>query len=450
MNISSHLSKKVIKYLSELHIKPENIHGINPLAIDNNTGKSVELPRFCSVEMLQARTMNKIAVQQSKNPIIRAYTKASSEDLKRLTSETIGDSFARAEWTNPKDGKIYNILKEGETEDGKILVKILDSEGGFIKNAKLTPKTILIPDNYSEILPFYRIPHGDIVLTYARRNNPFAKYVRLSVTNRELEAHEDLAKIVQYLDEQGVADYISCSYGLKVGEKKKFKIPTDLKELLQSESTIYDKLITGNRRVLFAADNASYKEYNNSSELSNLYLCANEKVEGVGSLCEKRGKVAPFSISRNSELTQHYELGEFTPKLTKFGINITGLPGTDIPLLNTRLEKYLKNPLLGKPVDRIQDIIKDLNNKIKYLEQEKYALFKSKESFKSLLQKRSILEEKISIYSKRKRKILSAAGELVNIRGEYNIPIETLTGTSFSTPIRTAKLALNDMMEGII
>ena len=254
MNISSHLSKKVIKYLSELHIKPENIHGINPLAIDNNTGKSVELPRFCSVEMLQARTMNKIAVQQSKNPIIRAYTKASSEDLKRLTSETIGDSFARAEWTNPKDGKIYNILKEGETEDGKILVKILDSEGGFIKNAKLTPKTILIPDNYSEILPFYRIPHGDIVLTYARRNNPFAKYVRLSVTNRELEAHEDLAKIVQYLDEQGVADYISCSYGLKVGEKKKFKIPTDLKELLQSESTIYDKLITGNRRDLFAAD----------------------------------------------------------------------------------------------------------------------------------------------------------------------------------------------------
>lgn len=450
MNIGSNLSKKVIKYLSELHIKPEDIHGINPVAIDNSTGKTVELPRFCSVEMLQARTMNKIALHQSQNPIIRTYPKASADDLKRLTSETIGDSYARAEWTNPKDGKIYNLLKEGETEDGKILVKILDSEGDFIKNAKLTPKTILIPDNYSEILPFYRITHGDLVLTYARRNNPFAKYVRLTITNDELEAHKDLAKIVQYLDEQGAADYISCSYGLKVGVKRKIRIPKDLKEILQPQSSIYDKLITGNRRVIFAANNASYREYNNSSELSNLYLCANDKVEGVGSLCEKRGKVAPFSISRNSELTQHYELGEFTPKLTKFGINITGLPGTDIPLLNNRLEKHLKNPLLGKSVDRIQNIIKDLNNRIKFLEQEKYALFKSNESFKSLLQKRSILEEKISIYAKRKRKILSNAGELVNIRGEYNIPIETLSGTSFSTPIRTAKLALNDMMEGII
>lgn len=450
MNIGSNLSKKVIKYLSELHIKPEDIHGINPVAIDNSTGKTVELPRFCSVEMLQARTMNKIALHQSQNPIIRTYPKASADDLKRLTSETIGDSYARAEWTNPKDGKTYNLLKEGETEDGKILVKILDSEGDFIKNAKLTPKTILIPDNYSEILPFYRITHGDLVLTYARRNNPFAKYVRLTITNDELEAHKDLAKIVQYLDEQGAADYISCSYGLKVGVKRKIRIPKDLKEILQPQSSIYDKLITGNRRVIFAANNASYREYNNSSELSNLYLCANDKVEGVGSLCEKRGKVAPFSISRNSELTQHYELGEFTPKLTKFGINITGLPGTDIPLLNNRLEKHLKNPLLGKPVDRIQNIIKDLNNRIKFLEQEKYALFKSNESFKSLLQKRSILEEKISIYAKRKRKILSNAGELVNIRGEYNIPIETLSGTSFSTPIRTAKLALNDMMEGII
>ena len=40
--------------------------------------------------------------------------------------------------------------------------------------------------------------------------------------------------------------------------------------------------------------------------------------------------------------------------------------------------------------------------------------------------------------------------DFVNVNGELNIAAPSITGTSLSTPIRAAKLALNDMMEGII
>lgn len=76
--------------------------------------------------MKQAREMNKIASRQIKSPITSNFSKATAEDLRRLTSTSIEDSYSRVQWTNPKDGKIYNLLKQGEREDGKILVRILD------------------------------------------------------------------------------------------------------------------------------------------------------------------------------------------------------------------------------------------------------------------------------------------------------------------------------------
>ena len=81
-----------------------------------------ELPRFSSPEMVMARTLNKIAIKGTRAPKTFTFSKATPQDLKRLTSNTIADSYSRVTWTNPKDGKIYHILKESELTNGNIAV----------------------------------------------------------------------------------------------------------------------------------------------------------------------------------------------------------------------------------------------------------------------------------------------------------------------------------------
>ena len=445
MNIKNYFS--ILNRHNILGFKPFEIHGINPKIIYPPTGKEIKLPRFSSVEMIEARQMNKAAIHQIRTPIIRTYPKATKQDLQRLTSQTLEDSYSRVEWTNPKDGKIYNLLKQGETQDGNIIVRILDNEGQFIKDAEIKPKTILIPDNYEEPTTFFGLSHGDMSLIYAKRNNPFAQYVKLPITSKDFVNRNEFTKIENYLKDGNDADFISCSFGVPVYLSKKANFSKRLKELNDCD---YDKLITENRRILFSAGNANSDTYDKISQISNKYLSENDKVEGVGALNHKLGKIAHFSESRNSEVTQHYELGEYYPTLTKYGINITELPGTDIPFPNKNFEKYLSNPLFGKSAKKVNHLIQKINTRIEELEKEKYLLFKvNKDIFKNLKEIQK-LEHQINIYKQRKNKILSYLKDLHNINGQYNILLQTLSGTSLSTPIRTAKLALNDMMEGIL
>lgn len=431
-----------------LGFKTFEIHGINPKLIYGPTGKEINLPRFSSVEMQQARLMNRFAILQSRTALIRKYPKATKQDLARLTSQTIDDTYSRAEWLNPKDGKTYNLLKQGETKAGKIIVRILDQEGTFIKDAQIKPKTILIPDNYTEPTNIFGIPHGELTLTYAKRNNPFAKYEKINLSRNDLANKKDFELIANYLKNGNEADYISCSYGTKVYYNKKLNTPDNLKSKLE-EFQQYDS-IAKDRRILFSADNATENDYNNISEVANRYLLGNQKVEGVGALNHGLGKIAIFSLSRNSSLTQHYELGEFYPKVTKNGLNITELPGTDLPFPNKKLEKMAQNPLIGKPVLKVKQLIAKIDSRINDLEKEKFSLFKQKKSIMEILKSRSRFEKQIELYQQRKKKILSYSNDLRNEDGIFNIPFQAITGTSFATPIRTAKLALNDMMEGII
>lgn len=169
MNINNYL--KIIGKKNLIETKPFKIHGINPKLTLTYTGKEIELPRFASPEMKLAQEMNKISHNQIRTPIQRGYSKATKKDLSRLTSITIKDSYSRAEWTNPKDGKIYNLLKTKENSDGTISIRILDQEGLFIKEAQIKPKTILIPDNYTEKKFPFNLSHGEQVLAFARRNN---------------------------------------------------------------------------------------------------------------------------------------------------------------------------------------------------------------------------------------------------------------------------------------
>ena len=445
-NIAKDLTQRGLDLIKP---KPPEVHGINPKI--TSAGVETELPRFSSVEMQTARSLNKIAIRQSKSKIQRTFTKASPEDLKRLTSTSIEDTYLRAEWTNPKDGKIYHLLKQRETEDGKVIVRILDSEGAFIKEAELTPKVIAIPDRY-DLKGYLGLTHGDIVMTFAKRHNPFATYIPFRIDKTNLNNQTELREIVEYVQKGNKIDYISGSYagvGLYGRQKSPYQLSDNYRKLTP-ELFDYNDMTDSGVRVLLGSGNIKPEEYSDLKDLSNRLLICKGQVEGVGSLNPKTGKVSDFSASRNSSLTQHYEVGEFTPTLTKEGVNITGLPGTDLPFPNEKLKQLSQNPLLGKPVEKVKALQTKIEAKIKNLQKEKMALFGKRLPLPELSARIQKIENAIHINMQRKIKLNNLIYELVPNDGKYTVALQELQGTSLSVPTRTAKLALNDMMEGII
>ena len=435
---------------SILQTKPVQIHGINPSLKYETSGKYFELPRFSSVEMQQARMMNKIAIRQIKTPVNRKYEKATVQDYKRLTSEAIEDTYSRVEWTNPKDGKTYNLIKQGMTDDGKIKVRILDAEGAFIKEAELTPKNIIILDNFQEQTRFFDLSHGDLVSVYARRYNPFANYIKIQKDLTSPDLHADINAVKEAIKREGKADYISFSYSVNVkgAEPHKVKIsrlPDRMQKLIKQDSSRLDNI--KDARILCSAGNSNSQE--SAKNITNHLLVSQERIEGVGALSNS-GKIADFSASRNSEITQHYELGEFVPRLTPYGINVTGLKGTDIEINPKLFEAYRHNPLAGKSVERVNNLINKIQTEINNLHKEAVGLFKQKKNISEILNEKQKIDKKIMMYEQRKKKLLDFANQLFRIDGRYEISPEKITGTSFSTPVRSAKLALNDMMEGIL
>ena len=475
MNIGAKIIQQGLRNLPK--IKLSKIHGINPVTIDKTTGETINLPRFCSVEMQTAVKMNQNAVHGIKKAPKFDYPKATPQDLKRLTSNSIKDSYSRVEWTNPKNGKVYNILKEGEDENGNILVRILSSKGAFIKNAKLKPTTIAIADTFEN--QGSNIPHGLLVKAYAMRNNPFAKYklYKLQSTDGIQISYNDLIPSLHKIA-QDKPQYVSLSIGnekyantrtnyekIKSALKDYFKNPEDLSE--RDFKTALEDLHKQNIRVLQGSGNMGETSIN---------VTLGDTVEGVGAL-NKEGKVAQFSASRNSGLTQHYELGEFFPhKVIEngkvIGYNITGKPGCDIDIKtidNIIKQKQaaikLKDKQLKAKKDLIQADINSYKEQINTIEN-KISDEISKLPFENWLENVSKIREKYNKnLSQLRNKIFKLKTNIssldLKLIDNSNKSIQTtnnilmsldkpIYGTSYSTPIRSAKLALNDMMEGIL
>ena len=403
-----------------------------------------------SEEMKTARAMNRNALREIKSPVARSYSEATAEDLKRLTSTTIEDSYSRAVWTNPKDGKVYNILKQGETKDGKIAVRILNENGGFVKEAELSPKIIGIPDNYTGEALEFGLPHGAITTIFAKRANPFAKYVPFAVTKEQMAQQKELEGIWDYLNNGGKLDYLSCSYSANVYSKRKIQPTTPHLQKMLEDQRIYDRLTERVPRIFCAASNTSTKSAEIAKEFSSDLLVLNQKVEGVGALNPKTGKISDFSCSRNSSLTQHYEVGEFTPRITPHGINITGTSGTDIEFPSKELAEKAKNPLINKTTERIQQLLDAINDRVRDFQKAKAKLFTSGKPITEVLKEKALLEQQQMIYSNKRRKVFDYMSQLKVVDGKYQIPFEDIIGTSVATPVRTAKIALNDMLEGIL
>lgn len=357
--------------------KTSDIHGINPVVTCLTNGKRTELSRYNSVEMIQAKVMNNIAKTDLYKLLSNKtnFPKAEAKDVERLTSTSLDSTYNRAVWINPKDKKGYYLLDEGITKSGNQKLRILNSDGVFVKNATVGRKTVILSDlvNNIPIIDTHgsqgHLNHTDIVNIVARRYNPFAKYKTIQ--------HEKPSKVETFKQMQSKIDdntsCISCSYGEETEMNPRlFNKPNvdrmyAYKQLLSMRNGItrtdaekeVDNVLK-RTRLLYSAGNDGENFINN--------LLAHSGVEGVGGL-DSVGNISKHSSSVDTIFTQHYEQYKFPVTTTKEGINITGLKGTDYPFRH---------------------------------------------------------------------------------HGQVGELIQTFSGTSFSAPIRAAKLALNDMMEGVL
>ena len=308
-----------------------------------------------------ARQLNKIAINGTKGDrMVYTFPNATPEDLKRLTSKSMKDSYKRVTWTNPKDNKVYHILEEGRTKD-KVQVRILDKDGGVVKNAELEPLNIVVFDNFYSPRGF---THGEMMETFVKRFNPFANVERLAHKKNIYEILKYRGKLPMHLeikrfkeleskmDKGKKVDFISVSevHLMDASDviKKGGKIQRDYmaqSPYIEELEPIFKKIMSTGTRILEAAGNEP-----RCSKFVVSDRLAIEGVEGVGSL--RRGKIAGDSCSRNSVFTQHYEQRDFSPVLSRdidgsvLGINVTGLPGTDIPL-NWKTKRMVGHKLGG-------------------------------------------------------------------------------------------------------
>lgn len=461
---------------SILQTKPQDLHGINPMLTFKESGLTVELPRFITEEMREALVMNKIAINQAKHPISSTFSKASPSDLKRLTSETIEDTYSRCQWTNPKDGRVYNLLKEGVTDDGKILIRILDIDGAFVKEAVITPKKIvIIDDNAKAIMKSgYKIKkaggsHGGSVEIFARRNNPFANIEVISnayagkIGNHPkysaLGLEKSLTQVIEKLKNGEKIDFINCSWGGEANLKQfagNYETATEfiLRDFVKKEKKVYKLLIELSKLCKKNKTRIIFSSGNGGKDSINILLFDNfEQVGSIG----RNGKISEFSASRNSRYTQHYEVGESSINGTGKGLNLTGLPGTDQNFISMPFESELS----GKKLEDIlisDDEFKQLKNLLNC------NLYKECIELKNqILKNRRIVKIKDFInsgfdcgmsnlpqdaYIDLKNHNVYSLG--TNGRLMPYMENQDFSGTSFAAPVRTAKLALNEMMKNII
>ena len=341
------------------------------------------------------------------------------------------------------------------SKDGQVKIRILNQDGAFVKNATVTPKKIAIFDQFA--LPSEseklngKIEHGDMVKAFAQRNNPYADYTFINLDGRDDwfdfdDSHSE--KVMTIFEQSGIKnkhlDYLSISLGrdVSVFSEKTFEEQKHVASREPKNHFIYflKEMADKKKRVLISSGNEG-KGY------VSLYL--NGQCEGVGALSED-GKIAEYSASRNSGFTQHYELGDYEEKFIYnsdgqiIGKNITGLPGCDFQFKYKELSNEDLNAIeeLKQQLKVAEHELEKAKNKYKY----KFWKYKY---LKQLKKNVSDISSKINILIQRTK--LEKVNTTEKIAEGFYIEKDwLLNGTSFSTPVRVAKLALNDMMKDII
>lgn len=317
---------------------------VNPKMRYEYSDKYFDLPRFMSKEMREARNMNKLALRDIRHRNKVGYFKnAAPEDLVRLTDSSSEASFLRVRWVNPKDGKVYHLLNNGRTDDGLQIVRILNSDGGFVKEAALNKKKIIVFELQCDVFlsNINNISHAELMTLFVKRYNPFAD-IKLYYWKDNLKISKEM---LQELDKDTAA--ISCAFSFCSStfpnnfiKRWVYNFETLKEEFAKVSKQLGADLsgIPPHIRVFMSTGNAGKNVY-------NIYHSSSNIIEGVGSLSSS-GKIADYSASRNSYFTQHYERGEFCVIQYKDGFSFTGTNEIDIPAKSEEILVHDK-PLEG-------------------------------------------------------------------------------------------------------
>lgn len=392
------------------------------------------------------------------------------EDREILFSKKPEDCARWTHWVNPKNGKTYIVIKKKDNEDGTKTVRLLDIDGKFIKEKDITPKKIIQVDTFRgrENIDYganIGFSHGDIVRKHLERNNPLCEIESIDIADCSTKEIVDEAyvtafeNILQRIWDGENIDVINCSFGADFKpepDEEAMGSSSGIMKILNNEFSrdianeiipLLDEITKTGTRVVFAAGNEG-KDY------VSLEFGASG-VDVVGSI-EDNGSVSEFSSARN--FARHYERGRYHYKAEKYGINMTGKPGADVSYENTPYAKFI-----GK---KPEDLLLDGNEVLEYKKlnelriegkidrfsySRQMAKFKGKIiKFKDTGKKfpQAEIKDGSNIYYSPERCLLLTTdkdGFLVPylIRGE-------IKGTSFSAPVRSAKIALNETMQEVL
>ncbi len=403
-------------------------------------------------EMLAIK-MNQQAIHSIKYGISKRFRGASIEDLVILQD----DNIRKYVYQNPNSGNLYHLIHKGRDKQGNILLKALDSDGAFVSDLCIKPKKIVIVDTYSPLRESINpVSHGEKVEKYLLANNPCVEIYRCNIPSDDnsnmdcdniLSAFENILKMVESGHE---FNYINCSFAQEKNLKEVYSLVIDNKMGVEKTKAIKQifasginvnkysekfncltgKLLDKNVRTIQSGGNGGAQCYSIDLAFS--------KSEGVGGL-DYSGKIMRESASRLLDGAWHYEQGRFQQINRSNGVNVTNTTGVDL-LFPQELPELIRtgayNDLLAtqkelKLCEKARHIPEELFQKV-YKRQDLPLIYSSVKSSSS--------SNPIYLY---KGYLFTPNGEIADFPKMY-------AGTSFSTPIRTAKLALNDSLKGYL
>lgn len=374
---------------------------ISPIKLINKSTVTPAIKKlFHTKEGQISRTLNKVAKYKNTPQYfvpktMQDYPLASPTDIKLLLSESKKSLHKSCTYLNPKNLQEYTILETSRTQNS-IAVKILDNQGKLIKEAKIRPFNVVLIDNFTRANTrlasnTMKVSHGEIVKKIIERNNPFNNYEFIDACTTKdkdiIRAEKVFESLLERVKAGEKIDIISCSFATcylyeemeaiiskelcnksmikqkkflenffknfqKLSHKKQIK---RLKEIFADiTDEITEKIINNisnsikqancikklNKlgvKTFMSAGNSAEVINNKFYDAINLNLLA-KGTRGVGALDETGKKIAEYSSSRKSNLTQNYENGTVLIEFRDKGLNITSSKGIDIPYNNKTKE----------------------------------------------------------------------------------------------------------------
>lgn len=443
----------------------------------NVVNREVEVPDFATEDGKIARALNLQAVYNIKTYEDFIPKTIYECDREIVESDEIEDNAKWVPWVNPKDGKMYTVIKTADNEDGTKTVRVLDEDGELVKECDIRPKKIIVLDDASffdkhiEGAAYNNDElnnHGFLVSLMAKRNNPLADVEILggdNLLNGDMERSEVIKRLRIVLErlnngEQIDAINISLDSEIPVAQMLEYydidinKLPKEcVKDFIQlnfmhmqeslEEIELINKIAAKGTRIMVASGNNGRDYYTFRSGYNNVEL-----VGGIAS----DGKIASDSASR--KLTSHYEQFDHPVTLKKNGINVTGCHGVDFSYPEY-IKKYMGKKAEGNVISGDEEKALFSAGIPERFDYEQKLIDKSNDGFLLFFEKeKTEANGGVPVYLPFDTGIgLKSSFRYLTVdKNGYLVPYlkKEISGTSYASPTRAAKVMLNDTMQEIL